>query len=203
MSLDQFVLQWVAAHRVTPLTWLGEVLGRLAGKRALAVVALIGTVVLLALRKFRVLLTAGIAAAVAEGLGLLLKAWFARPRPPWDLAVIPAYGYSMPSTDSAFAAALLLAAALTWPFVRRRNRTWAIWAAVVIACSIGAMTVYVGAHWATDVLVGLPLGFLVAMGTAWPGGKIRPGTASPNSARAVPSTPPAAALIPPEDPQDH
>ena len=203
MSFDASLLEWMAAHRVAPLTWLGELLGSLAGKRRLAVIGLIGTVILLALRKFRVLITAGVAVAVAEGLGLLLKMWFARPRPPADLAVIPAHGYSMPSTDSAFAAALLLAVALTWPFARRRSRTWAIWAAVVIACFIGAMTVYVGAHWPTDVLVGLPLGFAVALGTAWVGGRIRPETAWPSSERAAESIPPAGAPIPPEDHRDH
>ena len=152
MSFDASLLGWVGAHRVAPLNWLGGLLGSLAGKRRLAVIALIGTVILLALRKFRVLITAGIAAAVAEGLGLVLKMWFG--------------------------------------------------AAVVIACLIGAMTVYVGAHWPTDVLVGLPLGFAVALGTAWVGAKIRPETAWPSSERAAGSIPRATEPIPPEDHRD-
>ena len=99
----------------------------------------------------------------AEGLSLLLKGVFDRPRPSMvdpavhPLVAVPRSG-SMPSTHAASA----FAAALAVGFVHPRLR----WPLLALAALIALSRVWLGVHYLTDVLVGVALGVAVA-GAAW------------------------------------
>jgi undecaprenyl-diphosphatase len=91
----------------------------------------------------------------------------ARPRPPVADWAAPASGYAFPSghaTTSALAAGLL-----AWALLRTLRPARARVAVVLLTCwalAVGASRVYLGMHWATDVLGGWLFALtLLALGT--------------------------------------
>jgi membrane-associated phospholipid phosphatase len=105
---------------------------------------------------------------VAWGLVYLAKALVARDRPPGDLALVRSPGsHSMPSGHATVAlvfCGLLVSLAFLLIDARRGTRRaallkWcvAVVAAVVVAL-VGASRVYLGVHWASDVIAGWCLG---------------------------------------------
>jgi len=92
----------------------------------------------------------------------VVKALVARPRPPAALAVAHFSGWSFPSGHATQATAFWGAAAVvmsgsnaSWP---RRVTAWT--AALILAVAVGTSRVYLGAHWASDVLGGWIAGAL-------------------------------------------
>lgn len=101
-------------------------------------------------------------AAVSLGAALLdavVKAAVARPRPSAALMLEPAPGYAFPSGHTVQAVSY---GALAWLLVARipaRSQRIALWtAALATAGLVGASRVYLGAHWASDVIGGWALG---------------------------------------------
>lgn len=115
-------------------------------------------------RAWHVALAAVVAAVVSVSLADVGKAWIGRPRPPADLALVRATGLAMPSSIGA----MTLGAAIPVIIFGLRSATpagrlLAVGLGVVVAF-VGASMVYLGAHWATDVLAGWALGGLVGAG---------------------------------------
>ncbi|MFI9506900.1 phosphatase PAP2 family protein [Nocardia sp. NPDC052566] len=159
MSLDRTVMVFLDDHRDPVLTTVAR--GAMyigTGDIAIAAWGVAGLVVVVAGRWWRVGLTVGGAVLVAQAVARLLKAIIARPRPPADLSVVQVGAWSMPSTVAAMTAALAAALLLsiTWP------TSWVRWSAAtvltVFVIAAGSGTVYLGAHWPSDVLVGWILG---------------------------------------------
>jgi undecaprenyl-diphosphatase len=104
------------------------------------------------------------AVAVAGGmlLNTLLKHWFDRPRPdiPHDVAVFTA---SFPSGHATLSAItyLTLAALLARVHADRRVKAYFVTLAIFLAVAIGVSRVYLGVHYASDVLAGW------CIGSAW------------------------------------
>jgi membrane-associated phospholipid phosphatase len=115
------------------------------------------------LRRRRVpwsVLPIGVAAAIASQAATLLKSVFDRPRPfaqgLWSgLGSLPHSG-SMPSGHAATAAAAATALGMLVPGARP--------AAYVLAALICVSRVYLGVHFASDVLAGAALGALIGAG---------------------------------------
>ncbi|UVK46660.1 phosphatase PAP2 family protein [Mesorhizobium sp. AR07] len=98
-----------------------------------------------------------------EILSWLGKTGFARPRPDIANALVPAEGWSFPSSHAFIAVSFY--GLIAW-FAIDRAQTWrtkvliALLAAVVIL-AIGFSRIYLGVHWPSDVLASL------ALGAAW------------------------------------
>jgi membrane-associated phospholipid phosphatase len=157
---DSTVLADVVAHRTPVLTAAAEFLNVAGGLLALSVVAVL-TAAVLALRGRRLdaLLMAG-APAASGLLDLGFKVGYARPRPPVSEHLVDATGFSLPSGHTLDATiilgtlAFLIVVALRGRLLRAAVAGLAV-AGIAVA---GAARVYLGVHWATDVLNGWLLG---------------------------------------------
>lgn len=165
--IDPRVNHWVLAHRsgwldavFESVTWLG------ANAVTVPVLAVVG--VFLARRRRSVAPMLHI--AVVYGSAVLVRGLIAqvvrRQRPPAAERLMAAHGWSYPSghATQAFAAWAIVAFFLAG-HARPRTRAIAFSAAVVIGCLVAASRVYLGVHWATDVLGGAALATAVL--AAW------------------------------------
>lgn len=164
--LDSPVSRYVIAHRAGWLTgamrW-----SAMLGSTAVLVPAVI-LVGLLARRRLGRWLPLGVLAAAQAGSIALydtVKILVSRPRPHISPLVATASGYSFPSGHATQAVAVWGALAfLAGGSLSRWRSTVAVWAlAGVICLVVGLSRVYLGVHWATDVLGGW------ALGAAWLG----------------------------------
>jgi len=147
------ILAWaVVAGKALPADWL--VMTALRSPEGLLVLAAAGFLV--ARREGR---SAGRLLAVAGGgqiMSSLLKAGFARARPPEILHEAHVRGWSFPSGHSMMAAIVYLALAA---MLSRSQERWTLKAYLLAAAgfailSVGFSRVYLGVHWPTDVLGG-------------------------------------------------
>lgn len=163
-TFDRWLLTTVDRHRSAALDWVAQLLLNLG--HAVLGVAVLGAIVLVAvavLRIWRPALACLLAFMIAGRVADLLKDVIERPRPSAALAITPAYGYSMPSSVAAAtsAAAVGLLLAVNW------KSAWVKQICVLCAGAalvvVGLAMIYLGAHWASDVLVGWLLGSLIGL----------------------------------------
>jgi undecaprenyl-diphosphatase len=162
---DQRLLDVLAARRVSAIDRFAEAASSLNhGGNAMLIVAVIVGITLVARRQWRALLTVTLSVVVAGIVTGGLKELIAAPRPPRELMMAPAFGWSMPSSHAAYsaAAAVALVLAVQWTSPAWRRLTAGLLAAAV-AC-VGFLMVYAGVHWLSDVLVGWLVGGAVGFG---------------------------------------
>lgn len=172
--LDHPIARFVTAHRALALTSVMKMVSAAAGPVGMTLCALIAGVLLsIAWRSWTPVVVLATTAAGAIGLTIVFKAALARPRPPLVHAVAAADGYGFPSAHAAAAAAVCGAAAWLYSI---RMRPWrarvAIWAmAAMLAACVGISRVYLGVHWATDVIGGWIFGilWLAVVVSSWAG----------------------------------
>jgi undecaprenyl-diphosphatase len=162
---DAAVTDWVVAHRDGVLTTVMTAVSSSAAS-ALVVVLAAGAVLAVAARTrswtplSTLVLAGGGAGAGAE----VLKALVRRSRPPLaDELGAPESGYGFPSAHTLVTAALVAAAAVVvWRAVQvRAVRLLAAGTAVVVSGLMGASRLYLGDHWASDVLASYALAVAV------------------------------------------
>lgn len=97
-----------------------------------------------------------------------LKGFFGRDRPPEAWRLVEVHSQSFPSGHAMLSAVtyLTLGALTARILTRRRLKAYVLGAAFLLAGVVGLTRVYLGAHWATDVLAGWSLGTAWAM-TCW------------------------------------
>ncbi|MDP2764828.1 MAG: phosphatase PAP2 family protein [Brevundimonas sp.] len=169
-AFDQAVLTWMQPVAGEPRGpwWLKEAaadLTSLGGISVLGLFALIAIAFLLIQRKrlSALLLVLGLAGGVVLSEGL--KALFERQRPPAAFQAVETLNASFPSGHALLAAVfyLSLGVMLTRAFPRAHLKAFVLGAALLIALLIGVTRVYLGAHWASDVLAGWCAGAAWAM----------------------------------------
>ncbi|WP_367118037.1 phosphatase PAP2 family protein [Brevundimonas sp.] len=167
---DQAVLHWLQPVAGQPRGpwWLQEAaadLTSLGGISVLTLFAVIAFSFLLIQRKrlSALLLVVGLAGGVALSEGL--KALFERARPPAAYQAVETLNASFPSGHALLSTVfyLTLGVMLTRAFPQKRFKAFVLGSAILIALLIGLTRVYLGAHWATDVLAGWCAGAAWAM----------------------------------------
>lgn len=106
----------------------------------------------------------GVVVAI-ELVNRLLKAYFERGRPDLFALITLPDSYSYPSGHSSAATVAWGIAAIVIGRIRPALLPWALSVAVVVIALVGSSRVYLGVHWATDVLGGILLGVALLAGT--------------------------------------
>lgn len=135
-----------------------------AGSAPAALAVAAATMGLCLWRRDRRAATACAAVAIAtEALNLVLKEGFGRARPALWPGVAELHSYAFPSGHAMASAAIYGMAAVIVGRLLPRLRGPAGLAAAVLVVLIGLSRVYLGAHWATDVLAGFAAGAFVLL----------------------------------------
>jgi membrane-associated phospholipid phosphatase len=165
-SIDANVTRWFVDHR-TP-TWTGamRVITWLGSGAVVFPLAVVVVVALLIGRRRWIALFAALAVGGASLLSVFAKDVIGRDRPPVDIRLQQAHSSSFPSGHATQAAATYVALAIVVAVLSHsrvlRVVTWT--AATLIWFLVGVSRVYLGMHWATDVLGGWLLGSLSVAG---------------------------------------
>lgn len=158
--LDTHVWAWFVDHRSSGVTFLMKAVSLLGDTPEIASMAIAGAG-LLWWARHRV--EAVVVLAAAEGASLLVngfKSLYDRPRPPVAERLTIETNASLPSGHAVYSVVVIgvLTAAVVLVVRRVVVQELAIAAAVVTVATIGVSRLYLGAHWATDVLTGWLLG---------------------------------------------
>lgn len=170
-AFDLSILRFLVAQRTDELTAVTLTIGRLGTQSSvMGLVALAGLLIVLARRSWRTGMAVALSVILAQVLVGLLKDVLQRPRPPLDVTLLAGLGYAFPSTHAAFTSAGV-AAYVAAGWVGRRGDTpgrrhpGLVAILVALVAFVGFSMVYLGSHWAGDVLagwlIGPPLGWAV------------------------------------------
>ena len=153
-GFDRSITSWSVDHRASWLTTVARALSTIGSQKVLLPLVAVVAIVLI-VRGART--PAGLLIVIWAGaieLYSLAKSVVDRPRPPMHLWLTSASSSAFPSGHatqslSTFAALALVSAAVV-PVARRPGLALA----AVVAAGVGWSRVYLGVHWATDVLAG-------------------------------------------------
>jgi undecaprenyl-diphosphatase len=159
-AFDNTVGHWLQSFRSATLTQIAINLTALGSSSVLLVFALLAYGVLVAARDRIGLMHLTLALAGAFLLPELLKDYFARDRPDALLHLVSVHSPSFPSGHSFGAAACYATFAFFFARYERRRRLeiFCFALATLVVVTIGMTRVYLGVHYATDVLGGLSAG---------------------------------------------
>lgn len=169
-AFDQAVLTWMQPVAGQPRGpwWLYEAALDITSLGGIAVLSLfaVATVGFLLIQRKRLsalLLTLGLVGGVT--LSESLKALFERQRPPAAYQVVETLNASFPSGHALMSTVFYLSVAvmLARAFPTKRLKTYVLGVGMTLAGLVGLTRVYLGAHWATDVLAGWCVGAAWAM----------------------------------------
>jgi undecaprenyl-diphosphatase len=165
-SGDAHVTRWFVDHRSDTLTSVMRAVTWLGSSWVIIPLTVLVVIVLALRYPIARAVYLGIAVAGAFLLSTLVKYIIGRDRPPASVRLAHVASSSFPSGHTTQATATYLALAVIATCIVRETR-WRlmIWSvALVVVALVGVSRVYLGVHWATDVLGGWLLG------ATWVGG---------------------------------
>lgn len=153
-AFDRSITSWFVDHRASSLTTVARALSTVGSQKVLVPLVAVVAIALMARRAARPAVLLVVIWVGAIELYALAKHVVDRPRPPMHLWLTSVSSSAFPSGHatqslSTYAALALVAAAVA-PIARRP----ALALAAVVAAGVGLSRVYLGVHWATDVLAG-------------------------------------------------
>lgn len=156
LPMDTAVYTWLSAHVISPsLTPAVVVFTQMSGVATLIGLTVVILVAACALRRWRIGVAVAVNLAVEAALNEMLKRIVARPRPPLDHRLIDEVGFSFPSghamASTAFYGFLIY---LVYRYWRRAIKWVAIVLLALVPPIVMATRVYLGVHYASDVLAG-------------------------------------------------
>ena len=169
-AFDLAVLVWLQPAPGEPRGpwWLREAAADLTSLGGISVLTLFAVIAFLFLliqgkRLSALLMAGGLLGGVALSEGL--KALFERARPPAVYQAVDTLNASFPSGHALLSTVfyLSLGVMLTRAFPRKRLKAFVLGSAILVALLIGLTRVYLGAHWASDVIAGWCAGAAWAM----------------------------------------
>jgi len=165
-GFDSDVTRWFVDHRTPTWTDAMRVLTWLGSSAVVFPLAIVVVVALLIGRRRWMALFVALAVGGASLLSAFAKDVIGRDRPPVDIRLQQAHSSSFPSGHSTQAVATYFALAIVVTVLSQsralRAVTWTV--ATLIGFLVGVSRVYLGMHWATDVLGGWLLGSLWVAG---------------------------------------
>lgn len=154
LHVDEPIERFVVEHRTD---WLDTAFRRISFLGSTRVVFVGGALLaLLAWRRCHAVAVLVVTATLTRPLfEHLLKITVGRDRPELD-RMVRGVGYSFPSGHVMAAATLWLMVPIVWSLYARSTRLWWVVASFSLGAValIGASRVYLGVHWATDVVAG-------------------------------------------------
>jgi membrane-associated phospholipid phosphatase len=165
-EFDSDVTHWFVDQRSPTRSDAMRVISWLGSSWVVIPLAVVVIVMLLIVRRRWFALFVALSVSGASLLSVVTKEVIGRGRPPLDLRLQQSVSYSFPSGHSTQAAATYFAFAILVTVMNHSPalRVGAWLAATAIVFFVGASRVYLGMHWATDVLGGWVLGSLWAAG---------------------------------------
>jgi undecaprenyl-diphosphatase len=155
-SIDPVIWEWAVTHRTAALTVVAKIVTEVGSTLSMGVIATV-TVVTLWIRGRRG--DAALVAVVSAGAGMLVmvgKATVGRQRPPEEFRLVTETNESFPSGHALASAAIVGVLLVVFvPMIRSTAwRATAIGGGVLFVVAIGWSRIYLGVHWATDVIAG-------------------------------------------------
>jgi membrane-associated phospholipid phosphatase len=172
-AFDRSVTSWMVDDRASGVTFVARVFSAVGSQKALVPIVAIMALVLIRRRGWRSLGLLGVAWGGAILLYRLAKDVVGRPRPPADLWLMHVGGNAFPSGHavqslSTFVALAVIAATLT-----SHRLLWTA-AAILLATGVALSRIYLGVHWATDVIAGWGAAALWVTALVWLFDRVRP-----------------------------
>jgi membrane-associated phospholipid phosphatase len=175
VSIDGSVVSWLHSHATGFPTLLMSAVTWLGGAQVLLAITLLAALALLVRRRVAHAALMGAALAGSEALNWALKAAFERPRPSFSDPLATAAGFSFPSGHAMVSLSVYgaLAFVIAASAGSRRAQLLVVISATVLVLAIGFSRVYLGVHYASDVLAAYSAGLawltlcaLTLLGTA-------------------------------------
>jgi len=168
-TFDRHVTDWVFTWRtgsgltvMTRVSWIG-------GPILVIPVTVAATLGLLLAREWRLAQYLVVTVVGAAALNALARASVDARRPPGELGLRQPFASSFPSGHAAEATATYVGLAIVVMVLTHsralRVLAWSVAVALILA--VGVARVYLAVHWTTDVLTGILIGTLWALGTAY------------------------------------
>jgi undecaprenyl-diphosphatase len=167
-AFDAHVTMWFVTHRTAFATDVMRITTRLGTTAVIVPAAVFVVSMLVARRRGHAAVFVDLAVGGAFLLSVLAKHMVGRDRPPEALRLADVTSSSFPSGHATQAAATYLAFAGVCTLVDGRSRLRAVTgiAAALVIALVGVSRVYLGVHWATDVVGGWLLGACWVAGLA-------------------------------------
>lgn len=162
---DEYIYQALTTIMNERVTNVFKLLTRFGNLEAFVIIGLI-TFYLVHSRRNRLLIVANL--GIVFGCNVLLKMAFSRPRP-LDIALIKESGFSFPSGHAMVSVAFY--GFLIYLIFQSRQPKWRkIGASIVLGCiiiGVGISRIYLGVHYASDVIAGasLSLAYVILLTT--------------------------------------